>query len=80
MHNLSSLINVENSQFFGQLSGILHRRDGGVSSMTGVESQQLAIVHLVDVIGRENQNIVRLCFREEVDVFVNSICGSEVTA
>jgi hypothetical protein len=80
MDNLSTFINFENSQFFGQLSGILHRRDGSVSSVTGMETKQFAVVHLVDVIGRENQNVIGLRLTEKVDVLVNSVRSSVVTA
>jgi len=44
-----------------------------------MKTEQLAVVHFVDVIGRENQNVIRLRLVEKVHVLVNGICGSMVT-
>ena len=52
--------------------------DGAVGLGVDVRAEHLVVVHLIDVIARKNQNIVRVVLLDEADVLVDGVCRAAV--
>ena len=70
------LVGGENAEAGRLLHGNLDDRHGGVCVCALVGFQHLGVVHGIDMVSRQDQNVVGLVLFNEVEVLVNGVCGA----
>ena len=58
--------------------GYLDRGEGHVGMLVEMETQHLRVIHLVDVIAREDQNVGRLFARDRINVLIDRVGRAKV--
>ncbi len=65
-----------------EAAGLLHRnpnhRNGRICLVLLVERKHLVVVHLINMVAGEDQNIIRIILIDEVNILRNGICRSAV--
>jgi hypothetical protein len=63
-------------------AGLVHRhllhRNSGISLISLMEGKHLGIIHFVNMIATQNQNIIRVIFIYKANVLINGICRTGV--
>ena len=71
--DLIPFVHVHDTEASGLLHGDLQYGDGHVGACLFVIGKHLGVVHLVDVVAGEDQNIFRIVQVDETDVLVNGV-------
>ena len=62
----------------GLLEGHLEQASVAAAPRSLVEAQHAGVVHLVDVIAREHDDVLRVLARDRVEVLVDGVGGAEI--
>ncbi|MPN06932.1 hypothetical protein SDC9_154189 [bioreactor metagenome] len=76
--NPVALIRIHDAEAMRLLHGNRQHGDGRHCVLLNVEVQHCAIVHLIDMIPRQNQNIFRIILIDKLRVLIDCVCGSGI--
>ena len=71
-------IDIQNSKLVGFIHRNWNATNGKIGSSFDMEANHFAVVHFVDMVCCKNDDIFWVCFFDDINVLVNSICGAFV--
>ena len=74
----SSLVDLENAEPAGLFRRDLEHREGRAGAALAMEAQHLGVVHLVDVVAREHDQVPRVLAQDGVEVLIDRVGRAEV--
>ena len=72
------VVDLEYAEPAGLLGGNLQHRQGGAGAAVAVEAQHLGVIHLVDVIAGQHDEMPRLLAQDGIEILVDGVGGAEV--